>query len=159
VSGARKAGEPAPAGDQHCRAAPSRKQRRYLALADRIVEHHQDPPAGQQVAIDLRALVQALRYLRAWYAQRAQEPLEYVHRAARIRRPVVQAGEQLPAAELPGRAVRCMYGSAGLAHSALAGDHHDGDREPACANSWIGWATAACVPRSSNSTGPRNDTR
>jgi hypothetical protein len=49
-----------------------------------------------------------------------------VHRADRIRRPVVQVGEQLPVAELPGRAVRCMYGSAGLAHSALAGDPRRG---------------------------------
>jgi hypothetical protein len=86
-------------------------------------------PAGEQVAIDLRALVQAHGYLRARNTQGTQETLQHVHRADRPRRPAVQIGEQLPVAELPGRAVRCMHRSAGLAYTALAGYHHDGHRD------------------------------
>ena len=123
-------GEPAPAGDYHRGRPAAGKQRRYLALARRVVQHHQDLPAGEQVAVHLRALVEALGYLRARHAERPQETLEHLHRADRMRGPAVQVGEKLTVGEMAGHAVRCVHRDAGLAHPALARDHHHRDGEP-----------------------------
>ena len=138
MGGAGESGEPAPAGD-HYRCRPAAwKQRQYLALAHRIVEHHQHPPAGEQVAIHLRSLVKALGYLRARHAERPQEPLEHLHRPDRMRGPPVQVGEQLPVSEMPGHAVRGVHGNTGLAHSPLACDDHDRRRgRPSSPATWI----------------------
>jgi hypothetical protein len=46
-----------------------------------------------------------------------------------VRGPGVQISEQLPVAEQPGHAVCRVHGQAGLAHAALAGDHHHRYRE------------------------------
>jgi hypothetical protein len=111
-------------------AAPLPGSSGSIWLAHRIVEHHQNPPVGEQVAIHLCPLVKAVGYLRARHAERPQEPLEHPHRADRMHGPPVQVGEQLPVSEMPGYAVRGVHGKAALAHSPLACDDHDRRREP-----------------------------
>ena len=133
AGGTGQSAEPAPAGDQHRGGAAAWKQRGNLALVRRVVQHDQHPAVGQQVAVRLGALVQAVRYLRARYAQRPQKPLEHLHRAHRMGGTGVQVSEQLPVAERPGHAVRRVHGQAGLAHAALTGNHHHRDREPGLA--------------------------
>ena len=118
VGGAGQAGEPAAAGDRSPPRPPLPGSSGDTWLSPtasssttRIL------PAGEQVAVHLRPLVQALGYLRARHAQRPQEPLEHLHRADRMRGPAVQVGEQLPVAEMTGHAVRGVHGDAGLADS------------------------------------------
>ena len=105
VDGAGEPGEPAPAGDYHRGGPAAWKQRRYLALARRVVEHDQDLPVGEQVAVHLRPLVKALRYLRTRHAERPEETLEHLHRADRMRGPAMEVGEQLPVREMVGHAM------------------------------------------------------
>src|SRR6266446_5585555 len=130
MAGTSESGQPPAAGDYHRRGPAARKQRRYLALTHRVVEHDQNLLIGEQVAVHLRPLVKALWHIRAWYAERPEETLEHLHRADRMRGPAVEVGEQRPAREMLSHAVRRVYGDAGLAHSPLTDDHHDGHREP-----------------------------
>src|ERR1017187_1530310 len=130
VGGTSESGEPPPAGDYHPRGPAAWKQRPYLTLTHRVVEHDQDLPVGEQVAIHLRPLVEAFWYIRTRYAERPEKALEHLHRADRIRGPSVEVGEQLPVREIVGHAMGCVYRKAGLAYSPLTHDHHHGHRKP-----------------------------
>ena len=142
VLAAGQPGEPSSAGDDDPGRRAAGQQRRYLVLARRVVEHDQDLAAREQVAVHLRALVQAVRYLRSRHPERTQEPVEHLRGPDRIGGPRVQVGEQLPVREMPRQAVRCVDGEAGLAYPALARDYHDGHRQPGLAPCGAGQAPA-----------------
>jgi hypothetical protein len=117
VDSAAQPAQPLPTGNDYRRRASAGEQRRYLALTCRVVEHYQHLAVGEQVPVHFRALVQALRDLRARHAQRPQEPVEDLHRADRMPGARVQVREELPVRELPGHAVGHVDSQAGLAHA------------------------------------------
>src|SRR5580692_6377353 len=102
VGGTSESGEPPPAGDYHRGGPGAWKQRRDLTLTRGVVEHDQDLPVGEQVAIHLRPLVKALWYVGTRYAERSEEPLKHPHRTDRVRGPSVEVGIQLPVREMVG---------------------------------------------------------
>src|ERR1700722_13856665 len=130
VDGPSEHDEPSPAGDQHPRRPAPREQRRYLTPALRVVEHDQDLPVGEQVAIYLRPLVKALWHVRTRYAERPEKALEHLHRADRMDGSAMKVGEQQPVRELVSQAVGCMHANTRLAYAALAHEHHRGHRTP-----------------------------
>ena len=120
-------GQPPPTGYDHRRCPSAGEQRRDLALARRIVEHDQDLAVADQVAVYLRALVQAIGY------RRNRMPNARRNRSSTCSGPtgceVPRAGRRTAARRGSGRpAMRGVHRDAGLAHSSLARDHHDPHR-------------------------------
>lgn len=76
-----QAGEPVAAGHQHEAAGAAGDQRAYLVGAGRIVQHDEDPLAGEHAAVLARRLVHIGRHPLGWHAaERAQERRERLGR-------------------------------------------------------------------------------
>ena len=122
--------EAGPAGHQHRAARAARQQRPDLAFADRVVEHHQNPPSVQPHAVQGGAFGQPIRDDAAVHAQGPQQPVEHLGRIGWLPAHAAQVQVQLPVRELPLDLVGDVHRQRGLAHPALAGHrrNHDGWR-------------------------------
>ena len=111
-----ESGQRVAAGDQRQAAGAAGQQRAYLLGAGRVVQHHQDAPVGQQVAVQRGRLVHAGRYPVGRYPERPQEPGQRVDRPDRRGGgEPAQVHEQLPVRELVADPVRPVHGQCRLA--------------------------------------------
>ncbi len=114
------------AGDQHRTAGIARQQRPDLVRRGRVVQHQQQPPAGQQRAEHGALLVGVQRDLLGGHAQRAQEPGQHVHRGrCRAGRVAAQVHVELPVREPVAQQVGHVHGERGLANARWPGQGDD----------------------------------
>ncbi len=127
-----EAGEAVAAGHDHRAAPRAGQQRADLFGVERVVEHDQDPSAGQGGAVERGRLVEPTGYVLGRHAQCPQERAEDGVRVLRAGgRPSVQVREELTVGEVLPGAVRPAHRQGRLAAAGDAGDHEDGRRERA----------------------------
>ena len=119
-------GQPVAAGDHGQAAGAARQQWTDLVGAARVVQHHEDPPVGEQAPVQRRGLVALRRDPLGRHSEGAQEAGQ--RPLGRQRGSGCVSGQvhvELAVGELASVAVRPLHRQRRLPHARHAGDHHD----------------------------------
>ncbi len=110
-------GQRRPGGHQ-CRAGRRpRQQRPHLGLVDRVVQHDQDPPVRQQVAVEVDPVVHGGRNRPTGHAEPAQQPVQGGGGFDGLLLAATQVQVELPVRKRVPHDVRAVHSERSLAHS------------------------------------------
>jgi hypothetical protein len=129
-AGSGRAGEFAAAGDQDRALAGAGQQRLDLGCGGGVVGEHQDPPPGQDRAVQRGPLTGRTRHGGAGHAECPAQLTENLAWVAGMPGTVLKRRPQLAVGVFGAQFVRDVQGQRGLAHPGQTDDHRDRDADP-----------------------------